>query len=240
MGWIPPTRYCSNLTAEILACVAAKNLLEKKWFPATKWLIVGGIGTTFCQDKTLQNGTNGSKEELPTVGNVLSSLKGSGGFLFIWMFPKMVGFPPKSSHFNKGFPLFSPFWGTTIFGNTYIPSWELTYPPSKSALFRMIFRTYLLPFGGKLLIVPWRVTQIWRFEVNDVFFKKRENQVPAIFFSRVYVHVFPRGSCRCWSCCQKKGFSFQVWWWVQMLTTPAFGDWTGQDARMNESPNVYI
>ena len=96
----------------------------------------------------------------------------------------MVGFPPKSSHFNRDFHYFHhPFWGTTIFGNTYIPSWELTYPPSKSALFRMIFRTYLLPFGGKLLIVPWRVTQIWRFKVNDVFFKKKRKSGSSHFFS---------------------------------------------------------
>ena len=30
----------------------------------------------------------------------------------IWMLPKMVGFPPKSSHFNRGFHYFQhPFWG---------------------------------------------------------------------------------------------------------------------------------
>ena len=38
----------------------------------------------------------------------------------IWMFPKIVGFPPKSS-FLIGFSIINhPFWGTTIFGNTYI------------------------------------------------------------------------------------------------------------------------
>ena len=33
--------------------------------------------------------------------------------LHLWMFPKIVGFPPKSSHFNRVFPLFinHPFWG---------------------------------------------------------------------------------------------------------------------------------
>ena len=35
----------------------------------------------------------------------------------IWMFPKIVGFPPKSSHFERVFHYFHhPFWGTTIFG----------------------------------------------------------------------------------------------------------------------------
>ena len=40
-----------------------------------------------------------------------------------WGFPKMVGFPPKSSHFNRVFHDFHhPFWGTNIFGNTHIES----------------------------------------------------------------------------------------------------------------------
>ena len=39
----------------------------------------------------------------------------------IWMFPKIVGFPPKSSHFNRVFHYFHhPFWGIPIFGNTHI------------------------------------------------------------------------------------------------------------------------
>ena len=40
----------------------------------------------------------------------------------IWMFPKMVGFPPKSSIFI-GFSInykIHPFWGTSIFGNTHM------------------------------------------------------------------------------------------------------------------------
>ena len=37
-----------------------------------------------------------------------------------------MGFPPKSSHFNRDFHYFHhPFWGTHIFGNTHI----LTYLP---------------------------------------------------------------------------------------------------------------
>ena len=41
----------------------------------------------------------------------------------VWGFPKMVGFPPKSSicHRAIGFSLINhPFWDTTIFGNTHI------------------------------------------------------------------------------------------------------------------------
>ena len=44
----------------------------------------------------------------------------------IWMFPKIVGFPPKSS-ILIGFSIINhPFWGIPIFGNTYIYGWNLT------------------------------------------------------------------------------------------------------------------
>ena len=37
-----------------------------------------------------------------------------------WMFPKIVGFPPKSS-ILIGFSIINhPFWGTPIFGNTHV------------------------------------------------------------------------------------------------------------------------
>ena len=39
----------------------------------------------------------------------------------IWVFPKMVGFPPKSSLFNTDFHINHPFWGyPKIFGNIHI------------------------------------------------------------------------------------------------------------------------
>ena len=42
------------------------------------------------------------------------------GYDLIWMFPKIVGFPPKSSNLI-GFSIINhPFWGTPIFGNTHI------------------------------------------------------------------------------------------------------------------------
>ena len=39
---------------------------------------------------------------------------------FIWMFPKIVGFPPKSSILIWFSIINHPFWGTPIFGNTHI------------------------------------------------------------------------------------------------------------------------
>ena len=40
---------------------------------------------------------------------------------YIWMFPKIVGFPPKHPLKNRGFPYFShPFWGVSVFLETPI------------------------------------------------------------------------------------------------------------------------
>ena len=50
-----------------------------------------------------------------------------------WVFPKIVGFPPKSSHFNRVFPYFHhPFWGTHIFGNIQIVVGfpRVSFPPT--------------------------------------------------------------------------------------------------------------
>ena len=45
----------------------------------------------------------------------------------IWVFPKIVGFPPKSSILT-GFSIINhPFWGTPIFGNTYMLSKNFGY-----------------------------------------------------------------------------------------------------------------
>ena len=39
----------------------------------------------------------------------------------IWVFPKIVGFPPNHPFFHRVFPYFHhPFWGTPIFGNLHI------------------------------------------------------------------------------------------------------------------------
>ena len=43
------------------------------------------------------------------------------------MFPKIVDFPPKASILIEFSIKNHPFWGTTIFGNTYIPIGEHTY-----------------------------------------------------------------------------------------------------------------
>ena len=52
--------------------------------------------------------------------NYLSFKKSCITGFTIWMFPKIVGFPPKSSHGLIGFSIVNhPIWGTPIFGNTH-------------------------------------------------------------------------------------------------------------------------
>ena len=50
----------------------------------------------------------------------LASSWASFGCTHMWMFPKIVGFPPKSSILIGSFILNHPFWGTPIFGNTHL------------------------------------------------------------------------------------------------------------------------
>ena len=46
----------------------------------------------------------------------------------MWGFPKMVGFPPKSS-ILMGFSIINhPFWGTPIFGNTHVQENVARFP----------------------------------------------------------------------------------------------------------------
>ena len=65
-------------------------------------------------------------------------------------FPKIVGFPPKSSILIRFSIINHPFWGTPIFGNIHMeqPYWKLTYP--------YIFHISLsLGKGTSFVKVPW-------------------------------------------------------------------------------------
>ena len=47
-----------------------------------------------------------------------------------WMFPKIVGFPPKSSQFNRGFPLQTIHFGGKIPDFLETPRWQVQGPNS--------------------------------------------------------------------------------------------------------------
>ena len=68
----------------------------------------------------------------------------------IWVFPKMVGFPPKSSTLI-GFSIINhPFWGTPIFGNTHF---EVPYVSLREGSFlqnMVIFQVFGWQFSEKL------------------------------------------------------------------------------------------
>ena len=63
----------------------------------------------------------------------------------IWMCPKIVGFPPKSS-ILIGFSIINhPFWGISIFGNTHICRKTNGYPtiPGKTLI---VWKMQIFPF----------------------------------------------------------------------------------------------
>ena len=61
------------------------------------------------------------------------------------MFPKIVGFSPKSS-ISIGFSIINhPFWGTTIFGNTYICQAHYTTIPTTSCNLQVTLPSFPCP-----------------------------------------------------------------------------------------------
>ena len=68
--------------------------------------------------------TNDQREKL---GTFWESIPDIYIYTNILVFPKMVGFPPKSSISNRVFHVSHPFWGTTILGNTHIPPTYTAY-----------------------------------------------------------------------------------------------------------------
>ena len=49
--------------------------------------------------------------------------------VYIWVFPKIVGFPPKASILIRFSSINHPFCGTPIFGNIHIGNWSSYYHP---------------------------------------------------------------------------------------------------------------
>ena len=90
----------------------------------------------------------------------------------MWVFPKIVGFPPNHPFFHRVFPYFHhPLWGpTTIFGNTHIypPRKKLTWhrtAPENMPLWKRRFRTWgfriIFRSGTKMFFVEVRFTR-WK------------------------------------------------------------------------------
>ena len=73
-----------------------------------------------------------------------------------WVFPKIVGFPPKSSHSSRVFHYFHhPFWGTPFFGNTHMEHLGWLY---LSYTCRVSWCTWLNFFG--YLQDVWGVSEV--------------------------------------------------------------------------------
>ena len=89
--------------------------------------------TMWMRSKRKAPWINGTRPELkwksyvfrPNASDAWVGWKGESLVGSKWMFPKMVGFPPKSS-ILIGFSIVNhPLWGTPIFGNTHIPTYPL-------------------------------------------------------------------------------------------------------------------
>ena len=78
---------------------------------------------TFTQVQSFEIPDEGSEEEeersLGSPWRHRPKMLGKVSFV-IWVFPKMVGFPPKSSILIGISIINHPFWGTPIFGNTHM------------------------------------------------------------------------------------------------------------------------
>ena len=82
-----------------------------------------------------------------------------------WMFPKIVGFPPKSSQFNRGFPLQTIHFGGKIPDFLETPRWQASprtkFCPLESGILEewiidhSLFRLGLPFFFGRAKMIPF-------------------------------------------------------------------------------------
>ena len=85
----------------------------------------------------------------------------------IWMFPKIVGFPPKSSVLIRFSIINHPFWGTPIFGNTHHMNKAIPKSPRHKDLKNLdSCRPRSAPFSG---ILPSQCCMLWVHETISIF-----------------------------------------------------------------------
>ena len=128
----------------------------------------------------------------------------------IWVFPKIVGFPPKSSHFIRVFHYVDhPFWGfPPIFGNIHMGNVSFREIPSFSCIQRTLRPVPLhLPNCERCLVFwklewnknPWpywkqqmEIQQNQRNEGWYSWWKERMHQLSLVveipFFIKVFLH----------------------------------------------------
>ena len=79
------------------------------------------------------------------------------------------GFSPQIIHFNEFSIINHPFWGSTIFGNTYTPG-QLTWQAGKSTML-MIFTTKIEGPNADFLLLSFTIFVYW--SVSDKWKKGR-------------------------------------------------------------------
>ena len=115
----------------------------------------------------------------------------------IWMFPKIMGFPPKSS-ILIGFSIINhPFWGTPIFGNTHMVVWKRELPIS----------TY-----GGLLGYSWVESMFdFRGDRNMLIFRSIKDESRVFCKNKSYIRIETRSSFQATRCDSNFIFSLQTW-----------------------------
>ena len=129
----------------------------------------------------------------------------------IWVFPKMVGFPPQIIHFNRVFHDFHhPFWGPTpIFGNTRLTG---SYDWSLATLVLM----NSLQSNREMFVKLWVLVMVFSSEWIDVF------QLPSGSFqgkwhmskghSRMNDHITYITYITCTEACRYYPLGIQPWY----------------------------
>ena len=139
----------------------------------------------------------------------------------IWVFPKIVGFPPKSSMFNKVFHYFHhPFWGARIFGNIHLSEIE---PKKKTAMtqptestrrkFSVKHHSLVQTFGS-----PWFLCTKVRDEHFPIFFGKKnlghwmpgDNPPGAQGLPGLLVGLNVGATSRCNTTCHQEGNDYET------------------------------
>ena len=87
-------------------------------------------------------------------------------FFFIWMFPKIRVFPPKSSISIGFFHCFHhPFWGTSIFGNTHMAK-QLTSQTKKNVVCVCLTTVFGCPSASACLVWIRIADKTWIFKAS--------------------------------------------------------------------------
>lgn len=135
---------------------------------------------------------NGMRKVLDTPTTGGQFLWEQTGTRFVWhvdVEPKIMGFSPKSSMFNRGFPLWNPFCDTPIFGNTHVSGTKKH--PTYIAILHFFFKSHP--------VRSWWIHHLregafleWRFHVTSTSLLSKMILLSTWSFRNQKYHETPR------------------------------------------------